>query len=135
MEQQDFGTLAERCDKLYSKLKEYVYGQDEAIRIFTKGYFQTQVLSGNEKSKRGPKGLFLFAGPPGVGKTYLATVAAESLEMPSKRFNMSEYSDHQSATELIGLSQKYNGAKPGMLTEYVKNNPNSIIIFDGAKKK
>lgn len=134
VEQQDFGTLAERCDKLYSKLKEYVYGQDEAIRIFTKGYFQTQVLSGNEKSKRGPKGLFLFAGPPGVGKTYLATVAAESLEMPSKRFNMSEYSDHQSATELIGLSQKYNGAKPGMLTEYVKNNPNSFIIFDEIEK-
>ena len=130
-----FESLALRCEKLYSRLKEYVYGQDDAIRIFTQGYFQAELTAGVKRVKKGPRGIFLFAGPPGVGKTFLATVAAECLEMKAKRFNMSEYSEGASSvTQLVGLSSQYKDSKRGILTGYVKQNPKSILIFDEIEK-
>ncbi len=129
-----FDDLAMQCKNLYNTLREYVHGQDDAIRIFVQGYFQAELKDGIAGGKEAPKGIFLFAGPPGVGKTYLATKAADILRLPVKRFNMSEYSDHQAQLELIGTSKKFSGAKSGALTSYVKENPKSILIFDEIEK-
>ena len=129
-----FSSLAEKIQILYRDLQRYVKGQDDAIRMFVRGYFQAQLMGNVKREKDNPSAVFLFAGPPGVGKTYPATIAAEALKLPVKRFNMSEYSDHQSPTELIGLSKKYQGGAAGALTGYVKKNPQSIIIFDEIEK-
>lgn len=126
--------LAVKGRDLFKVFKERIHGQDDAIRKFVQGYFQAEVFVGADTEKVRPKGIFLFAGPPGVGKTYLATTAAKVLKLPVKRFNMSEYADHQSQVELIGLSKKYSGAKQGALTSFVKENPKSIIIFDEVEK-
>lgn len=76
---------------MQKQLSETVFGQDNAISILTSGYFQSELRSITDKSCRKPMGTYLFAGPPGVGKTFLAEQMAELLELPFLRFDMSEF--------------------------------------------
>ena len=119
--------------KLYSNLLSRVKGQDEAIRTFVEGYFQSEVFRAKEQQKK-PSAVFLFAGPPGVGKTYLAETAAEFLGLPFARFDMSEYCDYNSNGMFAGDEKKYTGAKPGAVTSFVAEHPRSVILFDEIEK-
>ena len=119
---------------LYYRLKKHVIGQDEAIDLFVRGYFKAEMFSGVQEGKAGPGAVFLFAGPPGVGKTLLADCAAEALGRPSLKLNMSEYSDPQSHIDLIGLSSKFGRGESGKLTGFVKKNPNAVLILDEIEK-
>lgn len=119
--------------KLYSNLLSRVRGQDEAIRTFVEGYFQSEVFRAKEQQKK-PSAVFLFAGPPGVGKTYLAETAAEFLGLPFARFDMSEYCDYNSNGMFAGDEKKYTGAKPGAVTSFVAEHPRSVILFDEVEK-
>ena len=92
---QEMADLVEEVKNIRTKLKSKVFGQDNAINIFVTGYFRARMLAMTDKTRRRPKATFLFAGPPGVGKTYLAESVADVLNMKEKFkiFDMSEDCD------------------------------------------
>lgn len=85
-------------------------------------------------NKNRPAVTYLFAGPPGVGKTFLAETAARLLGRPFKRFDMSEFADKEANFGLIGSNKIYKSAGPGLLTDFVDKNPNCILLFDEIEK-
>lgn len=120
--------------KLRAKLLSTVQGQDHVVHSFVEGIFAAEVLAKSDESRKRPMAIFAFVGPPGVGKTFLAEQAAEILELPFKRFDMSSYADHQTYMGLIGWEKSYSGAAKGLLTEFVENNPKCILLFDEIEK-
>lgn len=126
--------LTGRVRKMRSALLSTVQGQDHVVHAFTEGMFAAEVLADSDQARKSPRAIFVFAGPPGVGKTFLAESAAEALGLPYKRFDMSSYADHQSYMGLIGFEKSYQGAKSGTLTGFVKENPHSILLFDEVEK-
>ena len=129
--------LPELTDKIRAMqyaLLNNVMGQDHVVHAFAEGMFSAEVLSDADESRRRPKAIFVFAGPPGVGKTFLAEQAAEALNMPFKRYDMSGYSDHQQHINLVGFAPSYKDAKEGVLTGFVKQNPSCILLFDEIEK-
>jgi len=126
--------LTERVRQLRSRLLSTVQGQDHAVHAFAEGMFAAEVLAASDEKRKRPRAIFVFAGPPGVGKTFLAEQAAEVLGLPFMRFDMSTYSDHQSYMGLVGFEKSYQGAKPGLLTGFVKENPRCILLFDEIEK-
>lgn len=117
-----------------STLMKSIYGQDNAIGIFTTGYFQAELLSVTDKLRTRPRATFLFAGPPGVGKTFLAEKAAETLKLPFMRFDMSEYSGPEGTAEFCGMSKVWQNAKEGSVTSFAAANPKCVILFDEVEK-
>lgn len=126
--------LTARIRSMRSKLLSTVCGQDHVVHAFAEGMFSAEVLAASDEKRKRPRAIFIFAGPPGVGKTFLAEQAAEALEIPFKRFDMSSFSDHQSYMNLVGFEKSYQGAKPGTLTGFVKQNPHSMLLFDEIEK-
>lgn len=127
-------TLVERTNTMRDTLLQNVFGQDHAVNLFAEGYFRAELLGRADMTRRKPKATFLFAGPPGVGKTYLAEQGAAILGLPFLRMDMSEYADHNAATEFIGSDNVYKGAKSGNVTSFVKENPQCVILFDEVEK-
>ena len=115
-------------------LLKRVFGQDQAINAFVSGYFQSEISKAMRKNLKKPGAIFLFAGPPGVGKTFLAETAAEALELPFKRFDMSEYSDDESNIEFCGSDKVYKNGKAGNVTSFVEENPHCVLLFDEIEK-
>lgn len=122
----------EKLEQMSDDLSREVIGQERAIQQFIKGLFTAQISGGSSDRGR-PKAVFTFVGPPGVGKTMLAEKAAKALGLPIKRFDMSEYGRDSQMT-LIGGDSGYKDAKEGMLTRYVRENPNAILLFDEIEK-
>lgn len=126
--------LTEKVRKMRCVLLEKIFGQDHAVHTFTEGIFNSELLAYADEKRKRPRAIFVFAGPPGVGKTFLAEQAAESLGIPFKRFDMSSYSDHQQHIELIGFPPSFQAAKEGALTGFVSKNPHCILLFDEIEK-
>jgi len=126
--------LTAQVRKLRNGLLAVVRGQDQAIHTFADGAFSAEVLAAADEKRRKPRAIFIFLGPPGVGKTFLAEKAAESLELPFKRFDMSSFSDPQQHSTLVGFSPSYHAAKAGTLTGFVKQNPRCVLLFDEIEK-
>ncbi|MFA6568021.1 MAG: AAA family ATPase [Victivallales bacterium] len=126
--------LNEKVSRLKSLLQSKVFGQDQAIQAFTEGIFNSEILAEADTRRKQPKAIFAFAGPPGVGKTYLAETGAIALELPYKRFDMSSYSNNSQIPDLCGWAKSFRGAKPGFLTDFVEKNPNCILLFDEIEK-
>ncbi len=126
--------LTAKVRNMRKTLSANVFGQDNAINIFTSGYFQAELRAITDKASRKPRATFLFAGPPGVGKTFLAEKAAELLGLPFKRFDMSEYAEHDAIMELCGTNESYKGAKKGELTGFVDKHPECVLLFDEVEK-
>ena len=120
---------------LEKSLSEKVIGQDDAISIISKAIRRNRV---GIKDGKKPIGSFIFLGSTGVGKTYLAKSLA-SLIFGSEdrviRVDMSEFMEKHTVSRLIGSPPGYVGYEEGgQLTEKVKNNPFSVILFDEIEK-
>jgi len=128
----DFVKLSQKYTGLQKEISERVIGQDTAVRRFIQELFNAQ-LRKNEK-QHGPEGSFLFVGPPGVGKTFLAQTAGELSGRPFKVFDMSEYAGHNSFNGLVGFEPTWKDSKEGDLTSFVSENENAILVFDEIEK-
>lgn len=123
-----------KVKNIQKTLLDRVYGQDSAVSAFVEGVFQAELISITKVAHNKPKATYLFAGPPGVGKTFLAEQAAEVLDLPYKRFDMSEYADKEANIEFCGSDRVYKNAKEGNVTGFVAENPKCIILFDEVEK-
>ncbi len=131
--QQSFGQLMDQTKSVRDSLKSVIVGQDEAIDKFEQAFFHNE-KSGNMAGNAGPRCVFLFAGPPGVGKTYMAQNFAKILGRSFRKFDMSSYAGHDSEQELIGIAGFWKGSQAGVLTSYVGSNPDSVLLFDEIEK-
>lgn len=120
---------------LADKLHERVIGQDEAVDSVSDAIIRAR--SGLKDINK-PIGSFIFLGPTGVGKTELAKSLAEAMFDSEKnmiRIDMSEYMEKYSVSRLIGAAPGYVGYEEGgQLTEAVRRNPYSVILFDEIEK-
>src|SRR5690606_12278922 len=120
---------------LYDNLKKRVKGQDEALRLVTDAIIRAR--AGIKDPKR-PIGSFIFVGPTGVGKTEVAKTLAYELfddERHMVSIDMSEYMESFSVSGLIGAPPGYVGYdEGGQLTEAIRRNPYSIVLFDEIEK-
>ena len=126
---------SERLMKLEETLHERVVGQDEAVTSIARAIRRGRV--GLKDPKR-PIGSFLFLGPTGVGKTELSKTLADAMfgnENSLIRVDMSEYMEKHSVSKMIGSPPGYVGYEEGgQLSEKVRRNPYSVILFDEIEK-
>jgi ATP-dependent Clp protease ATP-binding subunit ClpA len=121
-----------KLSTLENRLKEYVYGQDEAI---------ASLVTSIKRSRAGlgfpghPIGSFLFTGPTGVGKTEVAIQIAKNLGIEFMRFDMSEYMEKHAIARLIGAPPGYIGFdQGGLLTDGVRKHPYCVLLLDEIEK-
>jgi ATP-dependent Clp protease ATP-binding subunit ClpA len=129
----------ERSDKimdLESNIKQKLYGQDAAVdSVLDRVYINFSGI-GNEKR---PIASFLFLGPTGTGKTELAKLLAENLDMTLLKYDMSEYQERHTISSLIGAPPGYVGFEDGnvgggKLISDVSKHPYSVLLFDEIEK-
>jgi ATP-dependent Clp protease ATP-binding subunit ClpC len=126
---------AQRLLGLEKRLQSKVIGQDYAGTVISKALRRSRV---DLKDPKRPIGSFMFLGPTGVGKTYLAKCLAEDIFGDAEnivQIDMSEYMEKHSVSRLIGSPPGYVGYEDaGQLTEAVRRNPYSVILFDEIEK-
>lgn len=126
---------SERLLQMEDTLHQRVIGQDDAVRAVSRAVRRAR--AGLKDPKR-PIGSFIFLGPTGVGKTELARALAEALfgdEEAMIRFDMSEYMEKHTVSRLLGAPPGYVGyEEAGQLTEMVRRNPYSVVLFDEIEK-
>jgi ATP-dependent Clp protease ATP-binding subunit ClpC len=126
---------AEKLLKMETELKGKVIGQDEAVIAISKALRRSRA---DLKDPRRPIGSFLFLGPTGVGKTFLAKNLAEFMFGTADsliQIDMSEYMEKHTASRLIGAPPGYVGYEEGgQLSEAVRRRPYSVILFDEVEK-
>ncbi|WP_295034254.1 ATP-dependent Clp protease ATP-binding subunit [uncultured Microbacterium sp.] len=125
----------ERLGDLEADLHARVIGQDDAVTAVARAVRRSRTGMGDA---RRPVGSFLFLGPTGVGKTELAKALADRLfddETAVIRFDMSEFGERHTVSRLVGAPPGYVGYdEAGQLTERVRRNPYSIVLFDEIEK-
>ena len=125
----------EKVLDLYDTLSKRVIGQDQALHLVSDAILRQRA---GIKDQNRPIGSFLFLGPTGVGKTEVAKTLAQALfdsESHIIRIDMSEYMEKFSVSRLIGAPPGYVGYEEGgQLTEKVRRNPYSIVLFDEIEK-
>lgn len=130
-------TEIERVSGLEKEFKKHIIGQDNAVEIVCKAIKRGKAGI-NDPNK--PVASFLFVGPTGVGKTELCKVLSQNYSSSNERntlirLDMSEYSEKHSVSKLFGAPPGYVGYdEGGGLTEKVKHNPYSVILFDEIEK-
>ncbi|MFC9175310.1 ATP-dependent Clp protease ATP-binding subunit [Streptomyces sp. NPDC057107] len=125
----------ERLLKLEEEMHARIVGQDEAVTAVSEAVRRNRAGMGDPNR---PVGSFLFLGPTGVGKTELAKTLAELLfgaEDRMIRFDMSEFQEKHTVARLVGAPPGYVGYdEAGQLTERVRRNPYSVVLFDEVEK-
>ncbi len=125
----------EDYDGLEERLSAAIFGQDEAVKLLTNAIMRSKV--GINDPFR-PKGVFMFLGESGVGKTALAKAMAEELFSEKNAFvrlDMSEFGEKHSVSKIIGSPPGYVGYEEGgNLTEKVRRHPYCVLLFDEIEK-
>lgn len=111
-----------KIEKFRQQLSDVVKGQRRAVEEVTQAIFECDIFSKPDKDRTGPLCTFLFAGPSGVGKTFLAKTSAKAIGMKSKVFDMSDYSDYFGTNNFLSAMK------------WVKENPRSVVVFDEMEK-
>ena len=128
-------TEAQRLLGLEKRLQTKVIGQDYAANVIAKALRRSRV---DLKDPKRPIGSFMFLGPTGVGKTYLAKCLTEDIfgsQDSIVQIDMSEYMEKHSVSRLIGSPPGYVGYEDaGQLTEAIRRNPYSVVLFDEIEK-
>lgn len=130
------GDSLKRVQMLENNVKTKLYGQDEAVNQVLDRIYVSFAGIGSETK---PIASFLFMGPTGCGKTYLAKQLSEHLDVPLLTYNMPEYSEKHSVSSLIGPPPGYVGfndsqVQGGRLISDLSKNPYSILLFDEVEK-
>ena len=120
---------AKKLKDLKDGLLGKVRGQRHAVEEVVQTIFESEMFSSQNPDRKGPLATFLFTGPSGVGKTFLAELTGKLLGRPAKVVDMSEYSDNLS-------NGKFNGeyGQTAEVTGFVRKHPDGIIIFDEIEK-
>lgn len=131
---QSLSAAVARLQQMRNELQSKIFGQDHAINALVECLYIAEVTAAVDTGRKRPAAVFVFAGPPGVGKTYLAELTATLLERPFRRFDMTGYTDHQSHNELVGYAPVYRDSASGSLTGFVEQHPDSILLVDEIEK-
>lgn len=128
--------VSDRMINLESNIKTKLYGQDQALNSVLERVYVSYAGIANEKK---PMASFLFLGPTGTGKTELARLLSENLNMPLLKYDMSEYQEKHSVAALIGAPPGYVGYSDsnlggGKIINDLSKNPYSILLFDEVEK-
>jgi ATP-dependent Clp protease ATP-binding subunit ClpA len=129
-------TVSSNISELDTKIKEALYGQDSVIdQVLERIYVSFSGLGNVNK----PMASYLFLGPTGTGKTELAKLLAQNLDMPLLKYDMSEFQEKHTVSSLIGAPPGYVGFEDGnigggKLISDVSKNPYSILLFDEIEK-
>jgi len=122
----------DQLENLDPKLKEVVFGQDEAIASLVTAIKRSRAGLGTPEH---PVGSFLFTGPTGVGKTEVARQIAMILGIEFMRFDMSEYMEKHAVARLIGAPPGYIGFdQGGLLTDGIRKHPHCVLLLDEIEK-
>lgn len=131
-EEKVFATGSKALRELGRHLRHHVFGQDHAIEAVESTVKLARSGLGEEHR---PQGIFLFAGPTGVGKTELTLQLSKALDLPLLRFDMSEYMERHAVSRLVGAPPGYVGHESGgLLTDQVKQKPHSVVLLDEIEK-
>ena len=118
--------------ELEARLKEVVFGQDEAISALCTA---VKLARAGLREPEKPVGCYLFTGPTGVGKTEAARRLAEVMGVELLRFDMSEYMEKHTVSRLIGAPPGYVGFdQGGLLTDAIDKHPHSVLLMDEIEK-
>ncbi len=123
--------LSGKYSHIYNELVKKVVGQDHAVNEIVQACFDAELYPAD---KNHPRAAFLFAGPPGVGKTLLSMNVAVALGRPFKIFDMEGYSARYSDIALMGSETEFKNAGEGTLVGFVEDNPDAVILFDEIEK-
>lgn len=126
------GDGADTLSTLEERMKEQIFGQDEAVRQVCEA---VQMSAAGLSDPAKPMASLLFVGPTGVGKTEVARTLALQLGIPLLRFDMSEYAEKHTVAKLIGSPAGYVGYDDGgLLTDAVRKSPHCVLLFDELEK-
>lgn len=121
-----------KLETLENRLKEKVFGQDEAVKSIVTAIKRTRA---GMRTPEKPIGSFLFTGPTGVGKTEVARQISFHLGVQFFRFDMSEYMEKHAVARLIGAPPGYIGFdQGGLLTDGIRKHPHSVLLLDEIEK-
>ena len=121
-----------KFEALKDALNSEVHGQEDAVEALIDSLVKNDWQHNTNK----PKGLFLFIGPPATGKTFLSERFAHHLG-EGYVFNlvdMAQYTNSNESFALVGAKKSYNDSEPGRLTQFIKNNPKTVVVLDEFEK-
>lgn len=131
----DIVSVAKQSNGIEQFLAQKVIGQTKAVKSLKEGYLASCI-----SNAQGPRAIFTFAGPSGVGKTYLAKTFAESLKSFGRTgygisvFDMSLFSLEDDVLKVFGTGVQYSKPNIGILTNIVRNQPRQVLVFDEIEK-
>lgn len=119
-------------EKLEERISSQLFGQERAVREVSESILMSKAGLSDENK---PLASLLFVGPTGVGKTELAKLLAQELDVELIRFDMSEYTEKHTVAKLIGSPAGYVGYEDGgLLTDAIRKNPNAVLLLDEIEK-